>query len=54
MGAKYLPTVKDLKAGERFQKRSLTESKFMKPAATRRPVPQPGAAKQAGSRPKAS
>ncbi|MES2695568.1 MAG: hypothetical protein V4773_18980 [Verrucomicrobiota bacterium] len=32
MGAKYLPTVKDQKAGQRFQKKQLVESKFIKPS----------------------
>lgn len=54
MGAKYLPTVKDLKAGERFQKRALTESKFMKPSAGKRPFPQPEAAKQTATKAKSS
>lgn len=54
MGAKYLPTVKDLKAGERFQKRSLTESKFIKPAAMKRLQPQPATAKPSAAKPKAS
>jgi hypothetical protein len=39
MGAKYLPTVKDLKAGQRFQKQALTASKFIKPAGPKRPLP---------------
>ena len=34
MGAKYLPTHKDLKAGQRFQKKQLVQSKFIKPAGT--------------------
>jgi hypothetical protein len=32
MGAKYVPTIKDLKAGERFQKKQHVQSKFIKPA----------------------
>lgn len=36
MGAKYLPTTKDLKASRRFQQSQNTQSKFIKPA-----VPQP-------------
>ena len=54
MGAKYLPTTKDLKAGERFQKRSLTESKFMKPATPKRPLPQPDANAKPSAKPKRS
>jgi hypothetical protein len=34
MGAKYLPTIKDQKLGQRFQRNQLTQSKFMKPAVT--------------------
>lgn len=40
MGAKYLPTAKDLKAGQRFQQKQLVQSKFIKPAgkpATKKP-----------------
>ena len=33
MGAKYVPTIKDLKAGKRFQQKQLVQSKFIKPAA---------------------
>ncbi len=33
MGAKYLPNVKDQKASQRFQKKQLGQSKFIKPAA---------------------
>lgn len=33
MGSKYVPSVKDAKAGQRFQKKQLTQSKFIKPAA---------------------
>ena len=54
MGAKYQPTTKDLKAGERFQKRSLTESKFMKPATPKRPLPQPDANAKPSAKPKRS
>jgi len=32
MGAKYVPTIKDLKAGRRFQQKQLVQSKFIKPA----------------------
>ena len=32
MGAKYLPTIKDVKAGQRFQQKQLVQSKFIKPA----------------------
>lgn len=32
MGAKYVPTIKDLKAGERFQQKQHAQSKFIKPA----------------------
>jgi hypothetical protein len=32
MGAKYVPTIKDLKAGQRFQQKQLVQSKFIKPA----------------------
>jgi hypothetical protein len=32
MGAKYLPTVKDMKAERRFQKQHHTQSKFIKPS----------------------
>jgi hypothetical protein len=53
MGAKYLPTTKDLAAGQRFQKRALTASKFIKPAAVKRPPlpPQAEAAKRPPSGP---
>jgi hypothetical protein len=37
MGAKYLPTVKDQKAGRRFHQKQHSQSKFIKPAA--RPAP---------------
>ena len=40
MGAKYLPSKKDLKASARFQKKQHTESKFIKPAA--KPAAKPG------------
>jgi hypothetical protein len=32
MGAKYVPGIKDLKAGQRFQQKQLVQSKFIKPA----------------------
>ena len=32
MGTKYVPTIKDLKAGQRFQQKQLVQSKFIKPA----------------------
>lgn len=32
MGAKYLPTKKDLKASARFQQKQHTQSKFIKPS----------------------
>jgi hypothetical protein len=32
MGAKYLPTVKDQKAGQRFHQKQHVQSKFIKPA----------------------
>lgn len=35
MGAKYLPSKKDLKASQRFQQKQLTESKFIRPAGPR-------------------
>lgn len=35
MGAKYLPTVKDQKATQRFQQKQLSQSKFIKPVAPR-------------------
>ena len=38
MGAKYLPTVKDQKAAQRFQQKQLSQSKFIKPAAPRAPA----------------
>jgi hypothetical protein len=37
MGAKYYPNIKDQKAGQRFQQKQLSQSKFIKPATT--PVP---------------
>ena len=30
MGAKYLPTIKDLKASQRFQQKQHVQSKFIK------------------------
>jgi hypothetical protein len=39
MGAKYVPSIKDMKATQRFQKKHHTQSKFIKPA------PQPPAKK---------
>lgn len=32
MGAKYYPTIKDQKAGQRFQQKQNSQSKFIKPA----------------------
>lgn len=34
MGQKYVPSIKDQKATERFQKKQQVQSKFIKPAAT--------------------
>jgi hypothetical protein len=34
MGAKYLPTVKDQKASNRFQQKQNTQSKFIRTAGT--------------------
>ena len=40
MGAKYLPSKKDLKANQRFaQKQLLPKSSFKKPGATNQPAP---------------
>jgi hypothetical protein len=33
MGQKYVPTIKDIKAGQRFQRKQLGQSKCIKPAA---------------------
>jgi hypothetical protein len=33
MGQKYVPTIKDQKAGQRFQQKQHVQSKFIKPAA---------------------
>jgi hypothetical protein len=44
MGAKYLPSIKDLKAQQRFQKRALTTSKFIKVAVPKRVPLRPAAA----------
>lgn len=33
MGAKYLPTIKDLRASQRFQQKQHVVSKFIKPSA---------------------
>jgi hypothetical protein len=39
MGSKYVPSIKDLKAGQRFQNKQLVQSKFIKPApAPKKPV----------------
>ena len=38
MGAKYVPTIKDLKAGQRFQKKQLVQSKFIKPSGKTTPA----------------
>jgi hypothetical protein len=32
MGAKYVPTIRDLKAGQRYQQKQLVQSKFIKPS----------------------
>jgi hypothetical protein len=32
MGAKYLPTAKELKASQRFHQKQLVQSRFIKPA----------------------
>ena len=37
MGAKYLPTIKDQKANQRFHQKQQVQSKFIKPAT--RPAP---------------
>jgi len=37
MGLKYVPSVKDAKAGQRYQQKQRSQSKFIKPAA--QPVP---------------
>lgn len=46
MGAKYLPTKKDLKASQRFQNNQKTQSKFI--TSTAKPVlpPKPAAPKK--------
>lgn len=41
MGAKYLPSKKDMKANVRYQQKQLTESKFIKPVA--KPAAKPDA-----------
>jgi hypothetical protein len=33
MGAKYVPSIKDRKAAERFRQKQQVQSKFIKPAA---------------------
>lgn len=38
MGAKYLPSIKDLKASRRFQQKQHVASKYIKPAG-RKPAP---------------
>lgn len=45
MGDKYLPTRKDQKASQRFMKKQMTRSKFIKPAAPR-PAAKSAPAKQ--------
>lgn len=40
MGAKYVPSIKDQKAGERFRQKQQVQSKFIKPAAKPAPKPQ--------------
>ena len=32
MGTKYVPLIKDIKAGQRFQQKQHVQSKFIKPA----------------------
>jgi hypothetical protein len=39
MGAKYIPSIKDLKAGQRFQQKQHVQSKFIKPVA--KPITKP-------------
>ncbi len=34
MGSKYVPTIKDQKAGQRFQQKQHVQSKFIKPSGT--------------------
>lgn len=42
MGAKYLPTIKDIKASQRFQqKQNLPKSPFKKPSALQPAKPRP-------------
>lgn len=45
MGSKYVPSIKDLRAGRRFQQKQHTQSKFIKPA------PKPPAAKANAPKP---
>jgi len=40
MGAKYLPSKKDMKANARYQQKQHTQSKFIKPAI--KPAAKPG------------
>jgi len=46
MGAKYLPTKKDLKASKRFQNNQSTQSKFIASTAKPAPAPKPAAPKK--------
>lgn len=41
MGAKYYPTIKDLKAGQRFQQKQNVTSKFIKGTGTAQPAKKP-------------
>jgi hypothetical protein len=41
MGSKYVPSIKDQKASQRFQQKQHVQSKFIKPAA--KPAPKPPA-----------
>lgn len=46
MGLKYTPSIKDQKAGQRFQQKQLNQSKFIKPVAK----PPPAAPKKSGKK----
>jgi len=39
MGAKYLPSIKDQRAAQRFQQKQLRQSKFIKPKPAAPPAP---------------
>lgn len=39
MGQKYVPSVKDRKASERYDRRALKQSKYIKPVAKVQPRP---------------